>query len=173
MGIVQGADFCRPTPVEEREVRGREVGNRACRVRDNHVDGEEAFLYDGVGGAERRKRLLRNGWISQGQGLRGCYGGRKNDRACKKGRAMRVGSIHHCLARPGRLVASITGTAPPWLQRLALLKASRARNPPSSRDGFCRLPVSSQQTGHWHPRSDLEAVTRSASEPSCHTRGRP
>jgi hypothetical protein len=62
--FAHGANLCRLAVVEKNEIPRREVRNRVpCRVRYNQVDAEEAVPHDGIGGAQGRQWLLRNGRI--------------------------------------------------------------------------------------------------------------
>jgi hypothetical protein len=110
--VVQGADLCRLAVVEKDEVRGREVRNRVpCRICHGDVNGEEALVHDGIGGGQGRERLSCFGRISQRRGLSACPPGTNNKEACEKSPARRDSSIHHDSPCPGRLAASMTGTA--------------------------------------------------------------
>jgi hypothetical protein len=93
---VKSADLWRPAVIEKYEIRRCKVRNRVPgRIGHDTIDGEEAFVHDGIGGARGRERPLRNGRILQRRGLPAGRIGTKNEKACKKGLAKRDGSIHH------------------------------------------------------------------------------
>ena len=101
-GVVEGANLCRLAIIEKGEIPGREVRNQVtCRIGHDDVNGEEALVHDGIGGAQGRERLLRSERISQRMGLRACPASSENDQACDKSCALRVESTHHDCMRPG------------------------------------------------------------------------
>jgi hypothetical protein len=151
--FVHGANLCRLAVVKKSEIPRLEVRNRVpCRVRYNQVDAEEAIPHDGIGGAQGRQWLLRNGWISQRRGLSACPASPKNYHACEKSRALRVESIQHDFTCPGRLAASISGAPSARVaasprsdaQTEAMHRQSHACDPPVNTDGLRPLPVSLQ-----------------------------
>ena len=102
--VVHGANLCRPSVVKKSEIPRREVQNRlSCPVRYNQVDAEDAIPHDGIRRAQEGRGLLRNGLISQRQGLPACPATPKNYHACDKSCALPVESIHHDSTCPVRL----------------------------------------------------------------------
>ena len=80
--LTEGANLCRLAVVEKSEIPGHEVRKGIPgRIGHDTIDGEEAFVHDGIGDAEGRERLLCNGRIRRRRGLPAGRTGKKNEKA--------------------------------------------------------------------------------------------